>query len=188
MLTTDGIEVVEEAATTSDLAERALGADLLVLGDGNVLEHHVRPLLDEGVTGVLVLSEDAAPSRVLGDLPLGGWGIVPPDATASELRAAVEAVAEGLVVIALPLARRILTRSSQVQAVGGDTLEEPLTEREMEVLELLSQGLSNKLIARQLGISEHTVKFHVSSLYTKLGAASRTDAVHRGARLGLITF
>jgi DNA-binding NarL/FixJ family response regulator len=56
------------------------------------------------------------------------------------------------------------------------------------VLSLLSQGLPNKLIARDLGISEHTVKFHISSIYTKLGASSRTDAVNRGARHGLISF
>jgi DNA-binding NarL/FixJ family response regulator len=62
-----------------------------------------------------------------------------------------------------------------------------LTGREQEVLQLLSQGLSNKLIARQLQISEHTVKFHVSALYTKLEASSRTEAISRGARLGLIT-
>jgi len=55
------------------------------------------------------------------------------------------------------------------------------------VLELVSQGLSNKLIARQLQISEHTVKFHISSITTKLGVASRTEAVSRGVRLGLIT-
>jgi DNA-binding CsgD family transcriptional regulator len=66
--------------------------------------------------------------------------------------------------------------------------DEPLTPREHEVLELLSQGLSNKLIARRLQISEHTVKFHVSSLYTKLDASSRAEAVSRGARLGLISF
>jgi DNA-binding NarL/FixJ family response regulator len=52
---------------------------------------------------------------------------------------------------------------------------------------MLSRGLSNKMIARRLTISEHTVKFHVSSIYTKLGAASRTDAVSRGVRRGLIT-
>jgi DNA-binding NarL/FixJ family response regulator len=68
-----------------------------------------------------------------------------------------------------------------------DSPEEPLTLREREVLEMLSRGLSNKMIARRLSISEHTVKFHVSSIYTKLGAASRTDAVSRGVRRGLIT-
>jgi DNA-binding NarL/FixJ family response regulator len=65
--------------------------------------------------------------------------------------------------------------------------DEALTAREREVLELLSRGLPNKLIARRLQISEHTVKFHVSSIYAKLGATSRTDAVSRGVRRGLIT-
>ena len=65
--------------------------------------------------------------------------------------------------------------------------DETLTFREREVLELLSRGLPNKLIARRLQISEHTVKFHVSSIYAKLGASSRTDAVSRGVRRGLIT-
>jgi DNA-binding NarL/FixJ family response regulator len=64
---------------------------------------------------------------------------------------------------------------------------EALTAREREVLELLSRGLPNKLIARRLQISEHTVKFHVSSIYVKLGASSRTDAVSRGVRRGFIT-
>jgi DNA-binding NarL/FixJ family response regulator len=65
--------------------------------------------------------------------------------------------------------------------------DEALTAREREVLELLSRGLPNKLIARRLQISEHTVKFHVSSIYAKLGASSRTDAVSRGVRRGFIT-
>jgi DNA-binding NarL/FixJ family response regulator len=65
--------------------------------------------------------------------------------------------------------------------------DETLTAREREVLELLSRGLPNKLIARRLQISEHTVKFHVSSIYAKLGASSRTDAVSRGVRRGFIT-
>ena len=191
MLTTENIEVVAEAASPADLGERPAQVDVLVLGDANVPQHLLRPLVEDRGTGVIVLAEDDGPASTLGELPLSGWGIVNPDATAAELAAAVEAVAQGLVVVSLPLAKRVLARSSPVQAIGsrsGQGLEEPLTEREMEVLELLSQGLSNKLIARELGISEHTVKFHVSSLYTKLGAASRTEAVHRGARLGLVTF
>ena len=65
--------------------------------------------------------------------------------------------------------------------------EEPLTPREIEVLELLAQGLPNKAIAARLGISDQTVKFHVSSISGKLGAANRTDAVRRAVRRGLIT-
>jgi NarL family two-component system response regulator YdfI len=74
-----------------------------------------------------------------------------------------------------------------VGALNLSSPDEALTNREREVLELVSQGLSNKLIARRLQISEHTVKFHISSISTKLGASSRTDAVSRGVRRGLIT-
>ncbi len=64
--------------------------------------------------------------------------------------------------------------------------EEPLTPREIQVLDLLAQGLPNKAIATRLGISDQTVKFHVSSISGKLGAANRTDAVRRAVRRGLI--
>jgi DNA-binding NarL/FixJ family response regulator len=66
-------------------------------------------------------------------------------------------------------------------------LEEHLTPRELEVLEVLAEGLSNRAIAARLQISEHTVKFHVASIFAKLGAENRTDAVMRGVRQGLIT-
>jgi DNA-binding NarL/FixJ family response regulator len=67
-----------------------------------------------------------------------------------------------------------------------EEIPEPLTAREVQVLELLAEGLSNKAVARRLGISDQTVKFHVASLSGKLGAANRTDAVRRAVRRGLI--
>jgi DNA-binding NarL/FixJ family response regulator len=69
----------------------------------------------------------------------------------------------------------------------GAVIEEPLTSREVQVLELLAQGLSNKSIASRLGISDQTVKFHVASISGKLGAINRTDAVRRAVRRGLVT-
>ena len=69
----------------------------------------------------------------------------------------------------------------------GPVFDEPLTQREIQVLELLAEGLPNKAIAGRLGISDQTVKFHVSSISGKLGAANRTDAVRRAVRRGLIT-
>jgi DNA-binding CsgD family transcriptional regulator len=69
---------------------------------------------------------------------------------------------------------------------GDDDLVEPLTAREIQVLELLAEGLPNKAIAVQLGISDQTVKFHVSSISSKLGAANRTDVVRRAVRRGII--
>jgi DNA-binding NarL/FixJ family response regulator len=68
-----------------------------------------------------------------------------------------------------------------------DEFEEPLTAREVEVLELLAEGLPNKSIAARLGISDQTVKFHVASICGKLGAANRTDAVRRAVRRGLVS-
>ena len=69
----------------------------------------------------------------------------------------------------------------------GNGFEEPLTLREIQVLELLAEGLPNKTIAERLGISDQTVKFHVSAISGKLGAVNRTDAVRRAVRRGLIT-
>ena len=71
-------------------------------------------------------------------------------------------------------------------SVDVDVVQEPLTSREIQVLELLAEGLPNKAIAGRLGISDQTVKFHVASLSGKLGAANRTDAVRRAVRRGLI--
>jgi DNA-binding CsgD family transcriptional regulator len=67
-------------------------------------------------------------------------------------------------------------------------LIEPLTPRELEALVLVADGLRNREIAARLGISEHTVKFHLAAVFGKLGASSRTDAVRRGFQLGLINF
>ena len=65
-------------------------------------------------------------------------------------------------------------------------LVEPLTPREMEVLQLLAQGLANKAIAERLGISDHTAKFHVNAILGKLDAESRTEAIVQAVRLGLV--
>jgi DNA-binding NarL/FixJ family response regulator len=70
--------------------------------------------------------------------------------------------------------------------VSGNAGPEPLTPREIQVIELLVEGLSNKAIAARLGISDQTVKFHVSAICGKLGAANRTDAVRRAIRQGLV--
>jgi len=105
------------------------------------------------------------------------WGILPTDSSAEELTAAIHALSQGLIVGA----PQLLFES------GDEPIERgPLTERELEVLNLLSRGLANKQIAVELGISEHTVKFHVSSIYTKLNVTNRTEAVRAGLRGGWI--
>jgi DNA-binding NarL/FixJ family response regulator len=92
------------------------------------------------------------------------------------------------ILIAAPSRHAVTARPSSVDDSAGDNeYEEPLTAREVEVLELLAEGLPNKSIATRLGISDQTVKFHVASICGKLGAANRTDAVRRGVRRGLIS-
>jgi DNA-binding NarL/FixJ family response regulator len=81
----------------------------------------------------------------------------------------------------------ILLPTTSREPDSDEILAEALTPREIEVLELVAEGLSNKSIADRLGISDHTVKFHISSLSGKLGAGNRTDAVRRGVQRGLIT-
>jgi DNA-binding NarL/FixJ family response regulator len=105
------------------------------------------------------------------------WGILPTDASVDELGAAVHALSQGLIVGTSAL---LFERESEPLSRG------PLTEREAEVLGLLSKGLANKQIAATLGISEHTVKFHVSSIYAKLNVTNRTEAVREGLRGGWI--
>lgn len=120
-------------------------------------------------------------------LRLGVRAVLPRRATAEEILQAVVAAAAGLVVLhpdAIDLLLPVL--SSVTQPVDEASLVQALTRREIEVLGMLAEGLGNKAIARRLSISEHTVKFHVSSIFTKLNARSRTEAVTLGARQGLI--
>ncbi|MDE3230020.1 MAG: response regulator transcription factor [Chloroflexota bacterium] len=117
-----------------------------------------------------------------------GFGALPRDAGGEEIMAAIQAVASGLTTLDRSLAQAALSGlargAAQPEPVGEQ--DEPLTAREREVLQLLAQGIPNKQIAQRLSISEHTVKFHVSAIMTKLGAASRTEAVTTAARRGLL--
>jgi two-component system nitrate/nitrite response regulator NarL len=107
-------------------------------------------------------------------------GVLAPDATAEQLDAAVRAVAAGLLVRS--------PAGSLPSGTGFAPADETplLTPREREILALIGEGLSNKAIARRLGISIHTVKFHMEALFDKLDATSRTEAVAKGLRGGVI--
>lgn len=121
----------------------------------------------------------------------GAHGILRRDAVPERIAASVVAAAQGLTVFD-PGFRDALTRQSSRESVqpqfpGAEPpLVEELTPRELEVLRLLAEGLPNKTIAQRLDISEHTVKFHVNAVLGKLGAGSRTEAVVRATRLGLV--
>jgi DNA-binding NarL/FixJ family response regulator len=156
-------------------------ADVVVLADEELLEDAAIALAEDGTQALVLISDDDHAVSRLRALPLRGWGIVRPDAPPEELVAAAGAAAQGLIVLPKPLTERLLQESAV------EELPEPLTAREREVLDLLGRGLSNKLIARELHISEHTVKFHISSLYAKLQVNNRAEAVSQGARHGLIS-
>lgn len=112
---------------------------------------------------------------------LGARGILSREMNEERLAAAIAAVVSGLIVFAPSLSAALSRDESDTNEVTSD-----LTPRELEVLTALAEGLTNKAIAQHLAISDHTVKFHVNSILNKLDAQSRTDAVVRAARLGLI--
>jgi DNA-binding NarL/FixJ family response regulator len=114
------------------------------------------------------------------------WGILPVESTREELIAAAYALVNGLWVGDPQLLGSITGNQARPTRLDDDSIIEPLTPRETEILQFLAQGLTNKQIAWKLSISEHTVKFHISSIYGKLGAANRTEAVRLGARSGII--
>ena len=116
------------------------------------------------------------------------FGALRRDAPPEEIVAAITAVAGGLITLDRRLGSSLVAALDERVAAPAPLsgVEEPLTARELEVLQLMALGLPNKTIAARLHISEHTAKFHVSSIMMKLGAASRTEAVTLGARRGLL--
>jgi DNA-binding NarL/FixJ family response regulator len=176
------VRVVGEASSPTDPSELS-GADVVLLANEELLEEASFAVAEDGTQALVLISEeDHAVSR-LRAMQLRGWGVVPPDAPPEELAAAVAAAGQGLIVLPKAMTERLLHEP----AASAEELSETLTAREREVLDLLGHGLSNKLIGRELHISEHTVKFHISSLYAKLGVNNRAEAVSRGARYGLIS-
>ncbi|HXE56865.1 MAG TPA: response regulator transcription factor [Gemmatimonadales bacterium] len=116
----------------------------------------------------------------------GGRGVLPRRVAGGELVAAVEAAAAGLVVLH-PVAADGVTAARGAPAHRIPEIDEhPLTPRELEVLEMLAEGLANRTIAERLGVSDHTVKFHLASIFAKLGVRTRTEAVTQGIRRGWI--
>jgi two-component system nitrate/nitrite response regulator NarL len=136
-------------------------------------------LVDAGPPIVTLLSEEtyAVEAQIA-----GARGLLSRDISSERLMAALTAVAQGLMVLDLSLVPNLLGTGERLPS----PLAEELTPRELEVLALLAEGLPNKTIAHRLNISEHTVKFHVNAIMGKLGAQSRTEAVVRATRLGLI--
>jgi DNA-binding NarL/FixJ family response regulator len=182
------LEVIAEAASLAELDLAPLAAEILLLADEVVSARE----LEETLSGLpqeialLLITENHAAVYELASLDLPAWGVLTPDMSAEELLAAIRALNEGLLVGAPALLQFAFSRPLSIEEANANLPSESLTERETEVLQLLSQGLANKQIASALGISEHTVKFHVSSIYAKLGATNRAEAVRLGVQGGLV--
>lgn len=181
------IEVIAETAALNELETLPPDIDVMV----SVAEAATFPELGDFLAGmepppaVLMLTDQPQAAQELSELHTRAWGLLPQDTSEEELLAAVNALYEGLLVGTPALIQPLLGQPIQTYT-DEDTLVETLTDRESEVLELLAQGLANKQIALELGISEHTIKFHISSIYTKLGVTNRIEAVRLGVRLGII--
>jgi two-component system nitrate/nitrite response regulator NarL len=187
LLAAEGLSVVGEADSLETfLAGSELGAGEVVVVDpapGDVASL-IEAGADLGALRPLVLGPVAQPDRLGAAMAGRAWGYVPRDASASLLAGAARAVADGLVAIEPTLAPSLA--ASPLRTGDEDGTIEDLTAREREVLSHLAAGLANKQIAQRLKISEHTVKFHVAAILSKLGAQSRTEAGYLAARRGLI--
>lgn len=172
----DDFEIVAEAATIDAAVDRAKVGDIdLVLMD---LQFNDRP---DGIEGtrrirelpdgphVLMLTTYDIDSDVLAAIEAGAAGYLLKDASADDLAAGVRAAAAGESVLAPSIAQRLVQRTLQPQRT--------LSPREIEVLDLVAQGLSNDAIGKQLFLSQATVKSHLVHIFTKLGVDSRTAAV-----------
>lgn len=185
------VEVVGTASSFAGAEEDWEELDVLLIRDSSESTHELFDSLeDSGLLRqppVLLLLEQATQNKVNRAIQLGIRGVLPADVAAVQLISAVVAVAKGLVVLQ-PGELALAAASTRTRNGGAAELFEPLTPREKEVLQMLASGLGNKQIAAYLKISEHTAKFHVASILSKLGASSRTEAVSMGLRRGLILF
>lgn len=187
-----GLRARVEAAPARVVGATARLTDALrTTADVIVIDGDVGPVVDEAGTAederipILLASDDARAGVAAAGFGAAAWGVVSRDAPPADLAAALAALARGLVVLPPDLAARAV-REAREDEPAVDGAAEALTPRERQVLELLAQGLHNREIAATLGVSAHTVKYHLASIFGKLGASTRTQAVRRGLRRGVI--
>ena len=188
----DDVTVVGEASSLEEASPLfvELEPDVVLAAASAEWPNGLAPALDaqasDGVPLVL-LGGDPTPSELASLLHGPVRGLLSADATGDEIAATLASVSQGMLVIEPRIGRALVATLPLPEIQTASEEEEPLTEREHEVLGLVALGLPNKMIAARLHISEHTVKFHVGSILAKLDAGSRTEAVTRAARRGLLT-
>ena len=171
LLTSAGVSVVEEGGTVLVVDDTWLERSAELAG-----------------AGAVVALGSVAWAGLLPEVTPGGWAVLSPDAAPTELLAGILGAAAGLAVLPPTMLPSLFSAGEDEEEaalpLSGDVT---LTPRERDVLALLAAGLSNKRAARELGVSESTVKFHVQAVYSKLGVQSRAAAVTRGIQLGLLS-
>lgn len=174
--------VVAQVAPDADLVQtfERLDPDAVLWDAGHAPAFPDLTDLGEAAPPVVLLS--SAEPQALRAAAVGARGLLPRDVAVPTLMAALRAITRGLIVADPALAAAFPQSGDR----GADSLPEPLTPREVEVLHLLAAGLPNKTIAERLRISEHTVRFHLNAIFGKLDAHNRTEAVARAAQLGMI--
>ena len=191
LLAARNVEVVGSNATIDTLGDVFADASpevVLIDSSGEPLDPMMEAILASGLAAdicVVLLGDSMTGASSAAALHAGIRAALPGDISPDQLVAALQAAASGLFVLHPSHANEALPAGSASTRVL-DELAESLTRRELEVLQMLAAGLSNKEIAARLGISEHTGKFHVASILGKLGATSRTEAVSLGIRRGLV--
>ena len=177
-------------AGLKSMVEEIPGCSTVGSASAGELVEHALELHPDVILWQIAPDEDAAALRALQHqhvvlltsnasfelIRAGAHGVLPLEASADQIEIALQAAALGLGVFS----------PHQLDAQAAPRVSTALTARETEVLRMIAEGLANKEIAWRLGISEHTVKFHVSSLLGKLGAGSRTEAIGAGIRQGVI--
>jgi DNA-binding NarL/FixJ family response regulator len=157
--------------------------DVIIIDSNSIRDLSLGPISE---AAIVLLSEVHDARSVARLLRIGVRAILSRESDPDNVLSAINAVCDGLVLLNTATAESLASIYRDQPLEGEDEVSEEITSRETEVLRMLAEGLANREIGARLGISEHTVKFHISSILDKLGASTRTEAVTLGIRRGLI--
>jgi DNA-binding NarL/FixJ family response regulator len=191
LLASSSLQIVGLISEFSQVSEKVeeLQPDVVIAeiaGQDATLPEEIPKLSEEAPLAIVLLVDDANSERGLDAFRNGARAVLPRNMSPDGIIAAVEAVGAGLAVLLPEGLDSLLREGTASHRAVSPPLVEALTPREIEVLGMMVEGWGNKEISTRLGISEHTVKFHVASIMGKLNASSRTEAVTSGIRHGLI--
>ena len=157
--------------------------DVIIIDSNSIRDLSLGPISE---AAIVLLSEVHDARSVARLLRIGVRAILSRESDPDNVLSAINAVCDGLVLLNTATAESLASIYRDQPLEGEEEVSEEITARETEVLRMLAEGLANREIGARLGISEHTVKFHISSILDKLGASTRTEAVTLGIRRGLI--